>query len=167
VCSIAAGIMGAVGSEEPEDSRFDPDAARRRWQGLNDETRRRIVKAARQGRPIPEGQTESVALGWAWVINGPPWARRRSRWHQYVWMAIDTGGDRASNEYALAGDPNYDLVPKVRRAARDVERVYLHARRPAAPYREPELGENLKPKWLRRALWGPGPKDAPLEISIA
>lgn len=159
--------MGIVSGEEPEDARFDPDAARRRWQRLNNETQRRIVKAARQGRPVPEGQAEAVALGWAWVIIGPPWARRRNRWYQYVWMAIDTGGDRSSNEFALAGHPSHDLVPKVRRAARDVERVYLRARRPAAPYREPEPGENVKPEWLRRALWGPGPKDAPLEISIA
>ena len=167
MCLIAAGIIGTVSSEELEDARFDPDAARRCWQRLTDETRRRIIRAAGQGRPIPEGQTEAVALGWAWVIIGPPWARRRNRWYQYVRMAVATGGDRSPNEYAMAGYPSHDLVPKVRRAARNVERVYLHARRPAAPYREPEPGENLKPEWLRRTLWGPGPQDAPLENSTA
>lgn len=60
----------------------------------------------------------------------------------------------------MGGTDDEDLVPIVRRAARNVERVYLDARRPAAPYREPEPGENLRPEWLRRALWGPGTRDA-------
>jgi hypothetical protein len=67
----------------------------------------------------------------------------------------------------MAGDPRYDLVPKVRSAARIVENTYRYAARPAAPYREPEPGENLKPEWLRRVLWGPGPQvpRTPTEIT--
>jgi hypothetical protein len=157
-------MMSAVGSEEPEDAHFDPDAARTRWQRLDSETRRRILKAARQGRPIPEGQADSSALGWAWAVLGPPWSRRHPRWYDYAAMFFNNMGNRGFTFTELlidtGGSADEDLVPIVRRTARNIEHVYLHARRPAAPYREPQPGENLKPEWLRRTLWGPGPRDA-------
>jgi hypothetical protein len=155
-------MMGAVSGKEPEDARFDSDAARRRWQRLNSEIRRRILKAAREGRPIPEGQADSRALEWAWVVLGPPWNRRHPRWYDYAAMFFNNMGTRNFTDLIIrtGGNGEQDLVPIVRRAARNVERVYLHARRPVAPYREPKPGENLKPEWLRRTLWGPGPRDA-------
>jgi hypothetical protein len=147
-------------SAEPiADATFVPDAARERWKRLGEGTHRRIIKAARHRRAIPEGQADAVALGWAWVILGPPWDRRRTRWYQYATMALDTGGNRLADWSYMAGDPRYDLVPKVRSTARVVENTYLYAPGPAAPFREPEPGENLKPEWLRRVLWGPGPQD--------
>lgn len=155
-------MMSAVSGEEPEDAHFDPDAARASWQRLDSETRRRILKAARQGRPIPEGQANSRALGWAWVVLGPPWSRKHPRWYDYAAMFLNNMGTRGFTDLIIrtGGSANGDLVPIVRRAARNVERVYLHARRPAAPYRESAPGENLRPEWLRRTLWGPGPRDA-------
>ena len=159
VWSPSAGIMGAVNSGEPKDAHFDPEAARKRWQRLDGETLRKIIKAARRGTPIPEGQADAVALGWAWIVLGPPWERRRNRWHHYALTVLGNFGDRSGPWRCLEGDAQYDLVPMVRSTARVVERVYTQARRPAAPYREPQPGENL-PEWLRRPLWGPRPHDS-------
>lgn len=145
---------------QPQDARFDPDEARKRWQRLGYKTQAKIIDAARSGVPIPEGQAHEVALGWAWVILGRPFERRRNRWYQYVAMAISTGGDKLSNYQAMNGYRQNDLIPKVRRAARAVEGAYLHPRRPTAPYRRPEPGLRLKPEWFMRFLWGPGPQDA-------
>jgi hypothetical protein len=77
-----------------------------------------------------------------------------------LFNTVGTRGGFTDRIIRTGGSADQDLVPIVRRTAREVERVYLRARRPAAPYREPEPGENLKPEWLRRTLWGPGPRDA-------
>jgi hypothetical protein len=150
-------------SEGSSDGRFDPVAARKRWKQLDDQTRRRILKTARKGRAIPEGQVDGTALGWAWAVLGPPWNRRRPRWTDYVATYVNNAGYRGSyvgNIIRTGGYADQDFIPVVRRTAREVEFVYLSARGPAAPYREPEPGENWKPEWLRRLLWGPRPADA-------
>ena len=84
--------MSAVSSEEPEGAHFDPAAARTRWQRLDSETRRRILRAARQGRPIPEGRADSRALRRAWAILGPPWNRRHPRWYDHAAMFLNKTG---------------------------------------------------------------------------
>jgi hypothetical protein len=149
---------------------FDADQARRAWVelGYTEDLARlqdRIVKEAFKGRWVVDTQVPNVAdiaVGWAWAVLGPPWSRRHHRWYAYVWTNVIRPGPCPGPSYMayIYGAPEDDRIVGVRRAARKVEWVYLHTPPPAAAYRRPEPGENLKPEWLRRILWGPRPRDA-------
>jgi len=94
------------------------------------------------------------------------WSRRHHRWYAYVWTNVIRPGPWPGPSYMahIYGAPEDDRIIGVRRAARNVERVYLHTRPPAAPYRKPEPGENFKPEWLRRILWARD-RGTPIQIS--
>lgn len=153
-----------------QDVPFDPDQARRAWAELGraqdlTSLQKKIVKEAFKGRWVVDARVPNlgeIAVGWAWAVLGPPWSRRHHRWYAYVWTNVIRPGPWPGPNYMsqIYGAPEDDRVIGVRRAARCVERVYLHTRPPAEPYRKPEPGENLKPEWLRRVLWGPRPTDA-------
>lgn len=114
-------------STSDEALRFDTDAARLKWRGASSEKRKLIISSALDGKRVPEGEEGDLALGWAWVVLGPPSARRKARLRDYAMtIFMNTGLTGVSYWTRMGGGEEYDLVPVVRRAARAVEQVYSH-----------------------------------------
>jgi hypothetical protein len=129
---MSAPLPTSDGAGHPAEDRpsFDAEDARRRWQARTEETHRTIINGALDGRTVEEGVANDLALGWAWVILGPPWDRRRAGWRDFAKMLFWNWGLNGLTYWLrMGGSPEYDLVPVVRRNARVVERAYWTHRR--------------------------------------
>jgi hypothetical protein len=112
-------------SQDYDGAEFDADAARSRWIAVDSERRRQIIESAKIGVKSPDEELVGAALGWAWVILGPPWKRREPKWYEYALMIIMSGGQSGMAYWVrMNGSKEYDLQPIVRKAARIIEKLY-------------------------------------------
>ena len=102
----------------------DFEADRLRWLQLDKAQQKEIIEAAFKGRPASSPELADIALGWSWVVLGPPWQRRRHPWHRYLIAFLLKASDRGPLYWNyMNGLEENDLIPIVRRAARAVERA--------------------------------------------
>jgi hypothetical protein len=111
--------------------------ARYRWAVSGPQARTEVLRLAEAGRAHPDPAVAAVAVGWAWEVLGPPWARRARSPCGYaasvLWSVIDaaalTGPVRDPQappaSWRYDGDPRQDRDRRVRRAARRVEAANL------------------------------------------
>jgi hypothetical protein len=108
-----------------------PDEARERWQRLPRKVQDRVVKSARRGEPYPDPEVAALAVGWAWAVLGRPGDRRPvsavRRFYAFASALIEGGGGPGMNvgSTVFNGDPEWDALPAVRKAAERVEAVNL------------------------------------------
>ncbi|MDV9169102.1 hypothetical protein R6V09_02980 [Streptomyces sp. W16] len=103
------------------DQRWVREESRIAWEAMSRKEHAAVLRAVRKGRPTQDPATALLALHWAWVVIGPPGARRRYRW----WDALLDVRPRAFLTDIYDGTPPNDVRTYVRRDARRVEAVCL------------------------------------------
>jgi hypothetical protein len=89
------------------------------------DVRRGLLRAARRGDAYGDSVVAGIAIGWAWEVIGPPWARREKNGAPEG-LAADVGvllltGALALRPCVLNGAADHDRTLLVRTAAGLVE----------------------------------------------
>ena len=105
------------------------DDPRAPWRQLKAREQRALVRAAKREKPITDTELAAAGCAWARSILGAPEARRSITVRDRLWLLFTLatemlpGGTAAAVSPSIyGGDPDYDGLPAVRRAALAVER---------------------------------------------